>query len=55
VLIGRRAALELPFDRMAEQFDGALRRLQPRRQDPGGGSGRGTRRTPRSNDDEPLT
>ena len=30
VLIGRRAALELPFDRMIEQFDGALRRLQPR-------------------------
>jgi ribonuclease P protein component len=27
VLIGRRAALELPFDRMIEQFDGALRRL----------------------------
>ena len=27
VLIGRRAALELPFDRMIEEFDGALRRL----------------------------
>ena len=42
VLIGRRAALELPFDRMVEQFDGAIRRLQPRRQEPGAGSGRGT-------------
>lgn len=30
VLIGRRAALELPFGRMAEEFLGALRRL-PRR------------------------
>ncbi len=28
VLIGRRAALQLPFDRMIEDFDGALRRLQ---------------------------
>jgi ribonuclease P protein component len=42
VLIGRRAALELPFDRMVEQFDGAIRRLQPRRPGPGAGSGRGT-------------
>jgi len=44
VLIGRRAALELPFDRMVEQFDGALRRLQPRRPEPDTGSGRGPRR-----------
>jgi ribonuclease P protein component len=29
VLIGRRAALELPFDRMVEQLDGALKRLPP--------------------------
>jgi ribonuclease P protein component len=27
VLIGRRAALKLPFDRMMTEFDGALRRL----------------------------
>jgi ribonuclease P protein component len=27
VLIGRRAALALPFDRMAEDFEGALRRI----------------------------
>lgn len=27
VLIGRRAALKLPFDRMMQDFDGALRRL----------------------------
>jgi ribonuclease P protein component len=27
VLIGRRAALKLPFDRMVQDFDGALRRL----------------------------
>jgi ribonuclease P protein component len=44
VLIGRRAALELPFDRMVEQFDGALRRLQPPRPEPDTGSGRGPRR-----------
>ena len=40
VLIGRRAALELPFDRMIEQFDGALRRLQPRRPEHPAGRGR---------------
>ena len=27
VLIGRRTALELPFERMAEEFDRALRRV----------------------------
>jgi ribonuclease P protein component len=30
VLIGRRAALELPFDRMIEQFHAAVRRLELR-------------------------
>jgi ribonuclease P protein component len=30
VLIGRRAALQLPFDRLAEEFKTALRRLEPR-------------------------
>jgi ribonuclease P protein component len=29
VLIGRRAALQLPFDRIVEEFKTALRRLQP--------------------------
>ncbi|HEY6259515.1 MAG TPA: ribonuclease P protein component [Xanthobacteraceae bacterium] len=29
VLIGRRAALQLPFDRMVEEFKTALRRLEP--------------------------
>ena len=28
VLVGRRAALELPFDRLVEDFDGALQRLE---------------------------
>jgi ribonuclease P protein component len=28
VLIGRRAALQLPFDRLAQDFDGALRRVK---------------------------
>ena len=27
VLVGRRAALKVPFDRIAEEFDGALRRM----------------------------
>jgi ribonuclease P protein component len=27
VLVGRRAALALPFDRMMQEFDGALRRV----------------------------
>jgi ribonuclease P protein component len=27
VLVGRRAALKLPFDRIVQDFDGALRRL----------------------------
>jgi ribonuclease P protein component len=27
VLVGRRAALKLPFDRMVQDFDGALRRI----------------------------
>jgi ribonuclease P protein component len=30
VLIGRRAALKLPFDRIVEEFKTALRRLEPR-------------------------
>jgi ribonuclease P protein component len=30
VLIGRRAALQLPFERVAEEFKSALRRLEPR-------------------------
>ena len=30
VLIGRRAALRLPFDRIVEEFNTALRRLEPR-------------------------
>ena len=30
VLIGRRAALKLPFERMIEEFKSALRRLEPR-------------------------
>jgi ribonuclease P protein component len=30
VLIGRRAALRIPFARIAEEFSGALRRLQGR-------------------------
>jgi ribonuclease P protein component len=30
VLIGRRAALKLPFDRIIEEFKTALRRLEPR-------------------------
>ena len=38
VLIGRRAALALPFDRMVEQFDAAVRRLKlPGSQHPGSG------------------
>ncbi len=28
VLVGRRAALELPFDRLVEDFNGAMRRLE---------------------------
>jgi ribonuclease P protein component len=36
VLIGRRAALKLPFDRMVQDFDGALRRIH---------AGRAARRT----------
>ena len=31
VLVGRRAALKLPFARIAEEFDGALRRLHDKR------------------------
>ncbi len=31
VLVGRRAALNLPFDRIAQDFDGALRRAQTAR------------------------
>lgn len=32
VLVGRRAALKTPFDRMTQDFEGALRRLQAGRQ-----------------------
>ena len=31
VLVGRRAALKLPFDRLAQDFEGALRRTQAAR------------------------
>src|SRR5205085_11389032 len=31
VLVGRRAALSLPFDRMANDFEGALRRVRVER------------------------
>lgn len=31
VLVGRRAALALPFDRMMQEFDGALRRAHARK------------------------
>ena len=34
VLVGRRAALTLPFARMAEEFEGALKRVQKRRAGP---------------------
>jgi len=33
VLIGRRAALNLPFVRMTQDFEGALRRIHARRND----------------------
>jgi ribonuclease P protein component len=33
VLVGRRAALQLPFDRIVQDFDGALRRLHAGRDD----------------------
>ena len=32
VLVGRRAALKVPYARIAQEFDGALRRLQAGRQ-----------------------
>jgi ribonuclease P protein component len=38
VLVGRRAALTLPFARMAEEFEGALKRVQKRRAAPITGS-----------------
>jgi ribonuclease P protein component len=38
VLVGRRAALTLPFARMAEEFEGALKRVQNRRSAPVTGS-----------------
>ena len=38
VLVGRRAALSLPFARMAEEFEGALKRVQKRRAAPVTGS-----------------
>jgi ribonuclease P protein component len=41
VLIGRRAALELPFDRLIEDFARALRRVHG-----GRGTGKGTGMTP---------
>jgi ribonuclease P protein component len=40
VVVGRRAALGIPFGRMAEDFSGALRRLEKvRRRGPGKSSG----------------
>jgi len=54
VLIGRRAALKLPFDRMADELDGALRRLQPRRPEKRRERAQNARTT-RPNDDEPMT
>ena len=45
VLIGRRAALELPFERMAQEFLGALARLQARRVEAGGSRGRARTRS----------
>jgi ribonuclease P protein component len=42
VLIGRRAALEWPFERLMREFDGALRRVHaPPRQGTGRGTGDG--------------
>ncbi len=38
VLVGRRSALSLPFARMAEEFEGALKRVQKRRAAPVTGS-----------------
>ena len=38
VLVGRRAALTLPFAKMAEEFEGALNRVQKRRAAPMTGS-----------------
>jgi ribonuclease P protein component len=35
VLVGRRAALQRPFDRMVEELESALRRLGPKAQDQG--------------------
>jgi ribonuclease P protein component len=35
VLVGRRAALQRPFDRMVEELESALRRLGPEAQDQG--------------------
>ena len=40
VLIGRRAALDEPFDRLVEQFYAALRRLADARPQPAGGTRR---------------
>ena len=34
VLVGRQAALKVPFDRIAEEFDGALRRVHAGRASP---------------------
>lgn len=36
VLVGRRAALKLPFDRLVQDFDGALRRIHAGRIDKAG-------------------
>jgi ribonuclease P protein component len=38
VLVGRRAALSLPFARIAQEFEGALKRVQKRRAVPVTGS-----------------
>jgi ribonuclease P protein component len=35
VLVGRRAALQRPFDRMVEELESALQRLGPKAQDQG--------------------
>jgi ribonuclease P protein component len=44
VLIGRRSALDLPFDRMLRDFDGALRRVHSRRSGVNPSGGRAVRK-----------
>jgi ribonuclease P protein component len=48
VLIGRRAALDLPFARLAEDFDRALERVHATARPHSDGTGRTVRRTGRS-------